>query len=146
MRKAFEEELQKTRSGQSWKIPASWHHRIPVTPTHSPYPFCKEGCTLPAVSPCWAPFAAGKAGVRITGTSPPGGVTNPWQSPNPNAALKSATGIWQLWRESPQCSCAFTMLCRGGRGRWGALMCWEHTVWQVDPGQTQMHYPWSKHC
>lgn len=39
-----------------------------------------------------ARFAAGKAGVRIAGTSLAGGVTNPWQSTEPKAILKSATG------------------------------------------------------
>lgn len=113
-----------------------------------------EGCTLPAVIPWQAPrqthtrrVLCGRESRSENSRHLAGGsVTNPWQSTKPKAILKSATGIWQLWKEPPRRSRAFTMLCEGGCGSWGASTWWERTVRQEDAGQTWKHYHWSKHC
>lgn len=87
-----------------------------------------------------------ESGMRTASASLAGAVRNPWQSTKPKALLKSASGIWQLRKGPPQCSCAFTALCEGGCGSWGPSTWWERTAWQEDVGQTQKHYHWSKHC
>lgn len=56
MRRAFEEELKKTPSSQSWKMLASRHQKIRITPACTPSLLQKEGCTLPAVSPWRVPW------------------------------------------------------------------------------------------
>lgn len=56
MRRAFEEELKKTPSGQSGKTPASRHQKTRTMPARTPRLLQSEGCTLPAVSPWRAPW------------------------------------------------------------------------------------------
>lgn len=148
-RRAFAEELKKTLSGQnsdaSESASENWYDARPYS-SPSAERAARSRLSVPGGRRGRRTLAAGKAGARIAGTSLAGGVTNPWQSTKPKAILKSATGIWQLWKEPPWRSCAFTMLCEGGCGSWGALTWWERTVRQEDAGQSEKRYHRSKHC
>lgn len=105
-----------------------------VSEKHAPHCLSSIPSAVRPVRSC-RPSAAPRHRLQHESSRESPGWREVWQSTEPKATLKSATGSWQLWKEPPRCLCAFTMLYEGGRGSLGAAAWWECSVQREDVRQ-----------